>query len=91
MIASGSRYADSAITTVDKDGQPVAVIVPGMQQPYSFRYASHQVSEGDRLDNLAYQYYGDPTVWWRIADANPDVLYWDVLTPGIIIRIPAIS
>ena len=21
---------------------------------------------GDRLDNLAYQFYGDPTLWWII-------------------------
>ena len=26
--------------------------------------------EGDRLDNLAFQYYGDPKLWWYIATAN---------------------
>lgn len=24
----------------------------------------------DRLDNLAYSYYKDPTLWWIIAEAN---------------------
>lgn len=28
------------------------------------------VHEGDRLDNIAALQYGDPTLWWRIADAN---------------------
>ena len=26
--------------------------------------------DGDRLDNLAYEYYKDPTLWWIIARAN---------------------
>ena len=26
--------------------------------------------EGDRLDNLAQQFYGDPSLWWFIARAN---------------------
>jgi len=30
----------------------------------------HVVVEGDRLDNLAAQYIGDPTQYWRICDAN---------------------
>ena len=31
----------------------------------------HLISvEGDRLDNLAFQFYGDPSLWWYIAKAN---------------------
>ena len=31
----------------------------------------HVIStEGDRLDNLAFQFYGDPNLWWYIAKAN---------------------
>ena len=26
--------------------------------------------DGDRLDTLAYKYYGDTTLWWVIARAN---------------------
>ena len=26
--------------------------------------------DGQRLDNLAYKYYGDTTLWWIIAKAN---------------------
>ena len=44
---------------------------------------------GDRLDNLAYQFYGDSTLWWILQVANPttqkDSLYPDL---GIQFRIP---
>lgn len=31
----------------------------------------HTVQESDRLDLLAFKYYGDPAKWWQISDANP--------------------
>lgn len=34
----------------------------------------HTVSEGDRLDQLAFKYYRQPTKWWRICDANPEFM-----------------
>jgi hypothetical protein len=30
----------------------------------------HAVIQGDRLDNLAGHYLGDPTLFWRLCDAN---------------------
>jgi hypothetical protein len=30
----------------------------------------HTVVQGDRLDNLAALYLGDPTLFWRLCDAN---------------------
>lgn len=43
---------------------------------------------GDRLDLLAFDFYGDSTLWWIIASANAlpgDSLY---LEPGMQLRIP---
>jgi len=34
----------------------------------------HTVNSGDRLDQLAYSYYGDPLQYWHICDANPQFL-----------------
>ena len=44
----------------------------------------------DRLDQLAFQFYGDVTLSWVIAIANPNVLNLGSITPGIgkQIRIP---
>ena len=41
---------------------------------------------GDRLDLLAYQYYGDTSLWWYIARANN--LKTMVVPIGSSIRIP---
>ena len=30
----------------------------------------HTISQGDRLDNLAAQYLGDPEQYWQLCDAN---------------------
>ena len=30
----------------------------------------HSVVQGDRLDNLAHKYLGDPEQFWRLCDAN---------------------
>jgi hypothetical protein len=30
----------------------------------------YQVAQGDRLDNIAAQFIGDPEQFWRICDAN---------------------
>ena len=44
-------------------------------------------SEGDRLDNLAQEFYGDPHMWWYLAKANHLV---DINIPaGTKLRIPA--
>lgn len=34
----------------------------------------HTIADGDRLDHLAYKYYNQPRKWWRICDANPEIM-----------------
>lgn len=43
----------------------------------------------DRMDLLAYDYYGDPRLWWVIQRANSGLTYGTlVLDAGKRIRIP---
>ena len=46
---------------------------------------------GDRLDNLAFQFYGDTSYWIWIVLANPDKLKRDsyYVAPGTQLRIPS--
>lgn len=46
--------------------------------------------DGDRLDMLAYEYYGDQAQWWVIAQANHIGKGTFAIKPGIRIRIPSI-
>ena len=43
----------------------------------------------DRIDNLAFSYYGDPNLWWVIALANDLYLLPTDLQVGATIRIPS--
>jgi nucleoid-associated protein YgaU len=47
--------------------------------------------QGDRLDNLAYRYYNDQSLWWVIAKANNIGKGTWFVNPGILLRIPKIS
>ena len=45
--------------------------------------------EEDRLDLLAYQFYGDSQLWWVIATYNNLTDIDTKLEPGLQLRIPA--
>ena len=86
------------------DNNPIINTKPTVQYPKIIRYRSSTrypdipltendvflyTMRGDRLDNLAYQFYNDSTLWWVIAMANElpgDSLYLEI---GIQLRIPA--
>jgi nucleoid-associated protein YgaU len=52
------------------------------------RALTHVVKEGDRLDLLAYRFYGDPTKFWLICDANQPMFPFELMDPGRRIIIP---
>lgn len=44
---------------------------------------------GDRLDNIAYSYYGDATLWWVISMANNNITKGALYpAPGTQLRVP---
>ena len=66
----------------------VNVVYPGIAPTLDDIYIITRI--GDRLDLMAYSYYGDEKLWWIISRANPDKgrrdsIYCDV---GIQLRIP---
>ncbi len=50
---------------------------------------SYVVSDGDRLDVLAYRFYGDAVLWWVIAAANEFQLPVSEMFSGRTLRIPS--
>ncbi|MBI4835929.1 MAG: tail protein X [Candidatus Abawacabacteria bacterium] len=53
-----------------------------------FEYTTKQ---GDRWDNLSWEFYGDAKKYEPIVVANPDVPIVPILTAGITLRIPIID
>ena len=90
MISAESRYADSTVVTVESKTGDRMVIVPGDPSSYTFNYVNYVTKGLDRVDLLSNAFYGDPKIWWRIADANPEIMDWSNLKAGILIRIPNI-
>lgn len=80
-----SRYHGIDMATIEtSDGKTVIYlrrrIVP---PPERFTLLQeHTVVQGDRVDNLANQYVGDPEQFWRMCDAN-NVLRPEELTETI--------
>lgn len=68
-----SRYHDTPqLETTLADGRTVVFLArrflppPGSLATLGF----HAVVEGERIDSVAAAELGDPTQWWRLADAN---------------------
>lgn len=51
----------------------------------------HITVDGDRWDNLAWQYYGDANAYEQIIAANPEVMIIPILPGGIKLLIPVIE
>lgn len=74
MFSKISRYRNVPdVTAPDAKGRMVAAKDVRLLPEVSGTFR-HTVKAGDRLDQLAYRYYGKPLQWWNICDANPDFL-----------------
>jgi aryl-phospho-beta-D-glucosidase BglC (GH1 family) len=92
MISSKSRYSASTVTPGSSlAGNDIMVIQFTQPIDKTFTFTYHQVKANDYVDLLANVEYGDPTLWWIIANANPEVTDWMNLTVGSLIRIPKLT
>jgi hypothetical protein len=90
LIGPLSRYAqtETAMLTLP-DGRQIGYLkrrfVPPMERFELIQ--EHLITHGDRLDNLAALYLGDPEQFWRLCDANGAMLPDDLLEIGRRLRI----
>jgi len=89
MFDPDSRYSKlQPLTVTGPNGNPVQIapirfIAPG--DPI----ISRQIRQGDRPDLLAYEFYKEPPLFWRIADANEVMRPGELVAgPGSLIGIP---
>lgn len=90
-FASTSRYYGIATSRLTQADGSVAVYVQRRFLPFPENFAALQIvtiAAGDRLDNVAARYLGDPHQSWRLCDANgamqPEAL---VAEPGATLLI----
>ncbi|MFE9834039.1 hypothetical protein ACFYP4_02650 [Streptomyces sp. NPDC005551] len=88
-IAAGSRYANNAVQPIlGRDGITRQTIMARQASARVYTVVDYVWNYGDRPDLIAGQAYGDETMWWVIAQANPQILDWTELAPGTVVRIP---
>lgn len=89
MISTDSRYVSAVIDTAEGPAgdtrQEMRVPFPRSRQ---LSYTEYRMTAGDRVDTVAYDFYGNAQFWWMIANANPEIIDWLDVDPGMIIRVP---
>jgi phage tail protein X len=88
----GSRYTNVYSYDEEKDGKLITAFnirtLPKIDYTDSIK---HTWIQSDRLDILAYNYYGDTQYWWFILDANPQYFEEHEIKNGDILLIPPYS
>jgi hypothetical protein len=83
-----TRY-DSKTTLFTPQGKPYYKSKQYPNIPLSENDVYVITNIGDRLDLLAYSYYGDVEMWWVISAANNNVTKGSLFPiPGTQLRIP---
>ena len=92
MIYLNSRYAEEDVNYIldSRTGTAQATVLrAAVDQDLADQYGRvYFWREGDRLDALSFTFYGSSLDWWRILDANPEILNPAQITPGTALRIP---
>lgn len=75
----------------DKDGRPFfnllsTRVFPTEMAPYS--YVTHKTNGSETLQNIAWKYYEATRLWWVIAEANHLHNPFEILKPGLLLKIP---
>ena len=88
MIGPDSRYAE-CILYVDGSDEFMGARqrIETAPQPDDI---FHTVTDGDRIDLIAYHYLGSFELWWIICDYN-DIFFPLGLLPGATLRIPSLE
>jgi hypothetical protein len=85
MIIKGSRYSQSTET---RNGVTTNIALP---TKYNNPKAMTIIAEeGQTLQYLAAVYLNNPSMYWKIADLNPSIMFPDRLNAGTIVKIPIV-
>jgi nucleoid-associated protein YgaU len=88
-IYLGSRYEDSTVDFVafTENTDALPVVFYEFSEIGRIEYTEYTWKEGDRLDNLAMEFYNDPEKWWLIPEYNPEIEDASSIPAGKVLRI----
>jgi hypothetical protein len=74
MFTKNSRYLPVQRFAPSADGSLPFKGVRARLPAGAAGVVEHTLETGERFDHLATEYYNDSQLWWRIVDANADLL-----------------
>ncbi len=75
MISRGSRYENPRQFKGDQGKDPVFAGIRSRKISPAAGVLEYTVVAGDRLDLLSLHFYNNSYRWWRILDANPQIIF----------------
>lgn len=87
-----NRYTtDLQILNTESGKRHLSTVMPVTVTTDNTFSITHYAGENDRLDSLAYKYYGSATLWWVIAKANELANGTITVKPGTKLLIPRLN
>ena len=92
MIYQNSRYYNQLIDHVAfvDNGPANPIVFYELDNPGTIRWWQHIYKQGERLEQIAYQYYRRSVFWWLIPEYNPEIGDFVNIKPGTVLRIPRV-
>ena len=75
MISKGSRYENAREFASEDGNDPVFGGIRPREIYFATGVLEYSVKEGDRLDLRSLQFDNNTHRWWRILDANPQIIF----------------
>jgi phage tail protein X len=94
MLFYGTRYSKTSayLNFLEKNNLPVVILGYREEMKYNKKDLTYyQWKQGDRLDRISYEFYGDANYTPFILDANPKYQCELDIVPGDVIAIPSFA
>lgn len=89
-IYNDSRYAESTVDyfTKKENGVVYPIIFYSFDSLESISFTYHTYVAGETLQAISQTYFQNPSLWWTIAEYNPEITDLLNIDPGTVLRIP---
>lgn len=92
MIYQGSRYYNQLIDyfSFQETSDELPIVFYEFDAFGKITWSEHVYAEGERLDQISFNYYGRPDFWWLIPEYNPNIDDFTNIVPGTVLKIPRV-